>query len=421
MDTKGESAVAASNPVYGTAIAEELSTEELEAARLGFRQMLRRKRFSAHFIEAHGEELLARARFEYSRAVRRGDQIRKPAGWIIHCAWRRTQNQLESESHEPALVSTEKAPDVVDSASATPEQVVIDADRARAIEVAMEQLSGDQRTLIELSYFEGLSVREAGRALGWHSSKAQRTHESALRKLREALGVTDIDELAIEIGLAAWVSLSASKQVLPALPGGIEAAADAGQRSAQSAWSRAQELARRVLLGGGEPSGAMAAGGAARTAGVCGAAAVACLAGGVVGPGVGGVGLVAGGVQQRQPVPVERQAEPVAPEASAEYVASEEVAEAPVQASGKFGKPGSEEDKPEVPSEATSEAPASPEGQAEAEFSPFEGAASPSPQPSSAPPPAPAASVRSSAAGSSGGPSSASTSSGAEGEFGAFK
>jgi hypothetical protein len=114
MDTKDKARMARSGSVYGTAIRDEPSSEELEAARLGFRQMLRRKRFSAHFIETHCEELLARARFEYSRALGRGEAIRSPAGWIIHCAWRRTQNQLESESQGPQLVSTEKAPDVVD-------------------------------------------------------------------------------------------------------------------------------------------------------------------------------------------------------------------------------------------------------------------------------------------------------------------
>ncbi len=302
MDTKSSAQVALSEAVYGTAVQDELSAEELEAARLGFRQMLRRKRISSRFIEAHGDDLLARARFEYSRAVGRGDEIRSPAGWIIHCAWRRTQNQLESESHEPQLVSTEVAADVVDLASPTPEQAAIHADRARAIEVAMAELSHEERTLIELSYFEGLSVREAGRFLHWHSSKAQRTHEAALRKLHEALGVSDVDDLAIEIGLAAWVSLSASKQVLPALPGGLEAVADASQRGAQGLLVRAHELARRVLTGGGgEPTSALAAGGAARTAGVCGAAALACLAGGVVGPGVGGVVGFGAGHHQTPP------------------------------------------------------------------------------------------------------------------------
>jgi RNA polymerase sigma factor (sigma-70 family) len=302
-----------SEPVYGTAVRDEPSTEELEAARLGFRQMLRRKRFSAHFIQSHCEELLARARFEYSRAVRRGEEIRSPAGWIINCAWRRTQNQLESESREPQLVSTERAPDVVDHGSPGPEQAAIEADRARTIEAAMAKLSSDQRTLIELAYFEGLSVREAGRVLGWHSSKAQRTHESALRRLREALGLSDLDELEVEIGLAAWVSLSAGKQVLPAVPG-LDTLAEAGSRGAHGVWAKGHELARRVLLGAGEPSSAMAAGAGARAAGVCGAAAAAvCLAGGVVGPGVGGVAAGLGrGQHEAEPAKVRVAKPPVA-------------------------------------------------------------------------------------------------------------
>ena len=408
--------------MYGTAIADEPSAEDLEAARLGFRQMLRRKRFSGHFIESHCDELLARASFEYSRAVRRGDEIRSPAGWIIHCAWRRTQNQLESESHEPALVSTEKAPEVVDHATATPEQAAIEADRERAIEAAMAKLNGDQRTLIELAYFEGLSVREAGRLLGWHSSKAQRTHESALRKLREALGITDLDDLAIEIGLAAWVSLSASKQVLPALPG-LDALAETGSRGAHGTWAKGQELARRVLLGGNEPSSAMAAGAGARAAGFCGAAAAAaCLAGGVVGPGVGGVAELGGGHGEAPPAKV-RVVEP--PAAEEQPVVAAEPSPAGESNAGEAGSAGTGESPSETEGEGgpTLEVnePQSAEVQAEPEFGSLGGAAgSAAPEasakaPSSKTPPAGGEFSESPASSPGGGGRSAET------EFGAFR
>ena len=408
-----------SAPVYGTAIRDEPSAEELEAARLGFRQMLRRKRFSAHFIESHCDELLARAQFEYSRAVRRGDEIRSPAGWIIHCAWRRTQNQLESESHEPQLISTEKAPDVIDRGAPSPEQAAIEADRARAIEAAIAKLSADQRTLIELAYFEGLSVREAGRVLRWHSSKAQRTHESALRKLREALGVTDLDELAVEIGLAAWVSLSATKQVLPALPG-LDAVTDVGARGAHGTWAKAHELARRVLLGG-EPSSAMAAGAGARAAGVCGAAAAAaCLAGGVVGPGVSGVATIGGGQPDAPPAKV-RVAEPPAAEAQPVAVAEpappgepESKQANPAQAGR---APGEGEASPAV---EANEQP-SPEPAAEAEFGSLGGSASSAAPASEAAAPAPAPSAEGEFSGSPARAPQGARARSAEAEFGALK
>jgi hypothetical protein len=152
--------------------------------------------------------------------------------------------------------------------------------------------------------------------------------------------VQSVDDLAIEIGLAAWVSLSAPNQVLPARPGGVEALADAGQRGAQGAWSRTQELARRILLGGAEPSSAVAAGGAARTAGVCGAAAVACLAGGVVGPGIGGVADLGGGHRQATAAKVR----------GAEQSMGEAPVAVPVQA------------EPEEPAEPQGREPAAPSG-----------------------------------------------------------
>jgi hypothetical protein len=60
----------------------ELRQSELEEARLGFLQFLRRKRFSPHFIESHGEDLFATAALEYSRKVAEGIHIESPAGWL---------------------------------------------------------------------------------------------------------------------------------------------------------------------------------------------------------------------------------------------------------------------------------------------------------------------------------------------------
>jgi RNA polymerase sigma factor (sigma-70 family) len=405
--------------MYGTAVRDEPTAAELEAAQLGFAQMLRRKRFSARFIEAHAEDLLARARFEYSRAAARGDEIRSPAGWLIHCAWRRTQNLLEAQSGEPTFVAEDAVGVIADEASPTPEQATIEADRAERVAAAVAELSADQRTLIELSYFEGMSVREAGRFLGWHSSKAQRTHEAALRRLRELLGISDVDELAIEIGLAAWVSLAAAKPVLASIPAGIEAAAEAGGQAASGIWARAQELARRALLGGGESSSAMAAGGVARTAGVCGAAAVACLAGGVVGPGVGGVGLIGGGhhaqSRAKPEAVISRRVDPTYNYAAENATAAGEPA---AKAAGKFAS-DSPEPKPEP--EPTPQ-PKSPAQRAKAEFSPFtSGGESGGGGGESAPEAPPVARGAGVALGSGGGGGSAAGSGSAAKEFGAFR
>lgn len=195
--------------MYGVKASDELKQEELEEARLGFIQFLRRKRFSPQFIESHGDDLFATAALEYSRKLAEGEEIESPAGWLITCAWRRTKSQLEAEGRRPHLVSVDSGAQVADETSRDPEEAVLDEDRFRKVREAVDQLSVDQRRLLALSYFEGLTVREAGRALQWHSSKAQRAHEGARRKLHDLLGVTSSDDLAVEIGLAAYVSLTA--------------------------------------------------------------------------------------------------------------------------------------------------------------------------------------------------------------------
>jgi RNA polymerase sigma factor (sigma-70 family) len=282
--------------MYGRKANSELKQSELEEAQRGFMQFLRRKRFSPQFIASHGDDLFATAALEYSRKVAEGEEIDSPAGWLITCAWRRTKSLLEAQGRSPQIVSTDKAEAIEDELGRTPEDVTLDEDRLRKVQEAVDQLSVEEQRLLELAYFEGMAVREAARELHWHPSKAQRCHEAAREHLYQLLGVDSLDELEIIIGLAAYISL-AEKASAPHLPAGVEAVADTIGRGVGHGWARAQDLARRLPFGGGaEPSATAAIGGSAgRAAGVCATAAIACLASGVVGPGVGGVNLIGGG------------------------------------------------------------------------------------------------------------------------------
>ncbi|MEZ5078918.1 MAG: sigma-70 family RNA polymerase sigma factor [Solirubrobacterales bacterium] len=292
---------------------EELGRAELEAAQRGFECLLRRKRFSRAFLDRHAADLLAKARLEYSQHVADGGDVRNPAGWIIHCAWRRTQNLLEQEGRTPRVLSIDGGGAFANE-SATPEEEVLSADRYLQLHTALEQLPREERKVIALTYFEGMSVREAGRALKWDKCKADRRHRAALERLQELLGVKDIDSLQIEIGIVAWASLGAAAGTRTRLPAGVETMLD----GITSVAARGQDLARRLLTGGAaEPGIAPAVSGAARTAGVCGAAAVACVATGLVGPGVGGVDVLAD-QHQRKPA-----AERPAPSTTIEETASE--------------------------------------------------------------------------------------------------
>jgi RNA polymerase sigma factor (sigma-70 family) len=354
-----------------------LSESELEAARLGFHNYLWRKGFSPRFIETYGEDLLGRARFEYARAISRGAEIRSPAGWLVMCAYRRAQNQLTAEGAIPDLVKIEAAAAIPDEAD-VPEESVLEQDRAERLQDAVDHLPLEERMVVELFYFEGLSLREIARQLDWESTKAKRRHRSALEHLYEFLGVDSIDELEILVGLAAWVSLARERSAGLHLPAGLEAAADRGAHGIAAAWSRVQEFARRVLIGGGgEPASAAAASSAARTAGVCGAAAIACLATGVVGPGIGGIDL---GATHHSPAPFAKHRAPgaTAPVAAAGFglrSSSSAASFSRQSASKKRSAPTSS-------SEGMATSSRSATRQVEREFSPFAGGGS-SPAPSS--------------------------------------
>jgi RNA polymerase sigma factor (sigma-70 family) len=287
--------------MYGRKAGSELERTELEEARLGFIHYLRRKRFSPQFIASHGEDLFATAALEYSRKLAEGERIESPAGWLITCAWRRTKSLLEAEGRSPRVVSTEKAEVIRDEVGQGPEDAALDEDRLRRIHAAVEQLPADEQRLLELAYFEEMPVREAARQLDWHPSKAQRCHEAARRRLHELLGVESLDELEVDVGLAAYVSIAGAGSSSLHFPD-LGAIAEAVERGAAHGWARAQDLARRLPFGGSaEPSVTATLGGSAgRAAGVCATAALACFASGVVGPGVGGINLISGNDHGRQ-------------------------------------------------------------------------------------------------------------------------
>jgi RNA polymerase sigma factor (sigma-70 family) len=225
--------------MYGTKVRDELSQAKLEEARRGFMQLLR-KRFSPQFIANHGEELFAKAALEYSRKISEGAEIETPVGWLITCAWRRTGGLLEAQGRTPEMVSTDLTASLTDDMGQSAEQVALEEDRFHKVHEAVDQLSKEERQLLELSYFEGMAVREAARELDWHPSKAQRCHEAAKRRLHDLLGVNSADDLQVEIGLAAYVSLAAEASTGGRITGLLDRA---GQKSAEGLASLKQQAA----------------------------------------------------------------------------------------------------------------------------------------------------------------------------------
>jgi RNA polymerase sigma factor (sigma-70 family) len=274
----------------------DLSQAEMDRVRKGFTGLLAKLRYHPEFILNHCDELLGTAHTEYVRYLNKGVEIEDPVAWTINCAWRRTQNLLTLQGYRPQEVSAEKLAELADETRPTPDQIALDTDRARKVRRAVAKLDEEQRQLLALMYFEDMPLAEAARRLDWHESKARRCHKAALTRLYKSLAVKSSDQLVAEVGLVAWLSFAANGSA-PHLSAGFEAALDKVSEEASGLWARAHELARRFNLGGGsDTAGAVATSGADRAAGVCATVAVACVVGasGVVGPGVGGIGLLGG-------------------------------------------------------------------------------------------------------------------------------
>jgi DNA-directed RNA polymerase specialized sigma24 family protein len=52
---------------------------------------------------------------------------------------------------------------------------------------AMSHLPEWERVLLTLCYYDGMSIREAGRQVGWGKSTADRHHRAGLERMKELL------------------------------------------------------------------------------------------------------------------------------------------------------------------------------------------------------------------------------------------
>jgi RNA polymerase sigma-70 factor (ECF subfamily) len=111
---------------------------------------------------AIGPWLLAVAR---NRAI---DYLRSTAG--------RARNALEVESTDHPSLFCDMEKDL------------LVADKARRVKVAMERLSENQRQVIELAYFEGLSQTEMAERMGQPLGTVKTWVRAALKSLRDELG-----------------------------------------------------------------------------------------------------------------------------------------------------------------------------------------------------------------------------------------
>jgi predicted DNA-binding protein (UPF0251 family) len=214
-------------------------------------------------------------------------------GWLLNGAYWRALNLYASEQRKPRETSLEAVFHLADKSTPSPEQQALESERKQRLQKALSHLPQKECELLSLIYYEGLSIRAAGRKLGWGKSAADRHHNAAMEKMLAIVGERKFLSPAI-LGPLAWAVLNAQargplRAAWNAALGPLREAMALGADAAHAGAHRLAEPMSR-LSPFTESGNAAAAGGGGRVLGYCGVAAGAVVCGllgsGAIGPGV---------------------------------------------------------------------------------------------------------------------------------------
>jgi RNA polymerase sigma factor (sigma-70 family) len=275
----------------------------LEADALGEVERALRGRLKAYglsgaFIERTAEDAVQKGWEEYLRARGNGKAIENPGGFVVRAGFFRAIDELRREKKEADGVVLDA---VIDSGAAarasdpSTEEAALALVRAGELRDAVGQLSPEEQRVLTLHYFEELSAEASAAALYCSERTYRRRLKKTLRKLCRILGAPVPEpgsDLAIEIGLAAWIGLRGADVALAhGLPQAFLGLLERGREGADWMLDRLRGSATRLGSGGGgEKISAIASGPIGKVAGGCAGAAAVCLLGGAIGAGVGGSG-----------------------------------------------------------------------------------------------------------------------------------
>ncbi len=103
--------------------------------------------------------------------------------WLLTIARRTALDRLRLESRRPVVNESDHPDDVFQS---IPDQRTLpEESRWRSLHFAVQSLPSDQRTVIELAYFQGLSQSEIAETLGWPLGTVKTRLRAAMECLRQ--------------------------------------------------------------------------------------------------------------------------------------------------------------------------------------------------------------------------------------------
>lgn len=107
-------------------------------------------------------------------------------GLLVVIAYRRAVNMLQAQLTKPTA-PIETVFHLADESTPSPEEETVRHDLQERVSKAMSHLPEQERMLLILCYYDSMSIREAGRQVGWGKSAADRHHRAALEKLKALL------------------------------------------------------------------------------------------------------------------------------------------------------------------------------------------------------------------------------------------
>jgi RNA polymerase sigma factor (sigma-70 family) len=261
----------ASSPLRG------LTPTQLREAERGLKHVLA-PTFAPRWIAENLRDLLNEACAEYVEWLRDHRPPPNPAGWLVERGRWRALDLVNRENRRsgPPIDSVIH---MVEDPAPTPEDALLERDRQRRIADALSHIPERDRKLLALVYYEGHSVRVAGRLLGWGKSSADRHHAEAMKRLRALVGERELLSPAL-VGLAAQALVLRDRTrlvggVANRLSAAAQDFADLVTRSFGAATRGAEGAAQRAAPLSDSGTAAIS-GGASRALAQCGALAAIC-------------------------------------------------------------------------------------------------------------------------------------------------
>lgn len=153
------------------AVALRVTSDRAEAEDVVQDALLRAWREATHFDRARGSAMTWLVTLTRNRAI---DAVR-------------ARRRRDDRAGEGALLAEAGLFEVGTQPESTPEEATIGAERAVAVRAALGSLTRDQRAVLDLAYFHGMSHSEIAAALSQPLGTVKTRILQAVRKLREQL------------------------------------------------------------------------------------------------------------------------------------------------------------------------------------------------------------------------------------------